>query len=92
MIINRCAASVFTLRFTGSHDLEKATLRSKFVNAAVSFDAASRERSPTEQQIEAGLRKAIGDAKGFHMTVPHPELPIPSHLSCSPDFTKCPLG
>ena len=92
MIINRCAASVFTLGFTGSHDLEKATLRSKFVNAAVSFDAASRERSPTEQQIEAGLRKAIGDAKGFHMTVPHPELPIPSHLSCSPDFTKCPLG
>ena len=70
----------------------QAALRSKFLSAATSIDAASRERSATEQDIEAELRKAMAAGPAAQTDQPQ-ALPVPTlHMTCSPDLSRCPLG
>lgn len=70
----------------------QAALRSKFLSAATSFDTASRERSATEDEIEAELRKAMAAGPTAQTNRP-PALPLPKlHTTCSPDLSQCPLG
>ena len=56
------------------------------------MDAASRERSATEQDIEAELRKAMAAGPAAQTNQPQ-ALPVPTlHMTCSPDLSRCPLG
>ena len=70
----------------------EAALRSKFLSAAMSFDAASRERSPSEQEIEAELREAVSGGHVNQTSASKPLLVPASRVTCSPDFNQCPIG
>ena len=72
--------------------VRQAAVRSKFLSAATSFDAASRERSAAEQEIEAELRKAMVAGPAAQTNRPQ-ALPLPTfRTTCSPDLSQCPLG
>ncbi|CAJ1362859.1 unnamed protein product [Effrenium voratum] len=67
----------------------QASVGKKFTDAALSFDSASRERTPEEEELESEMRAAM--ATPSHVGVPDRTLPTPA-TACSPDYSSCPVG
>ena len=70
--------------------LSQAALREKFAAAAMSFDKASRDRSPEEAMQEKAFEKALRTPS--HLGMPNPVMPVEGTVACSPDYTQCPIG